>query len=188
MVEWWKKNKPNLTEIPPKLSSASPRKPGTVPSSTLPGRRQPDETPPDREETPFWTAGSKPGEGKTPVPPSENASIPGSSTLQAGPTVSVQGGKENDPYGSIVQRKISGNWRPPMVEGSENGFALEVVFDIERNGSVGEVRIEKSSGNDFFDQAALRAIYQARPFPPFLPGTPEGRILFRVRFGVGELS
>jgi colicin import membrane protein len=41
-----------------------------------------------------------------------------------------------------------------------------VMVEIQRDGSIATPRIEKSSGNAFYDQAALRAIMEARPFPP----------------------
>ena len=41
-----------------------------------------------------------------------------------------------------------------------------VIVEIQRDGSIAVPRIEKSSGNAFYDQAALRAIMEAKPFPP----------------------
>jgi protein TonB len=187
MVEWWKKNRPNLTEIPPKLNSASPKKPGTVPSSTLPGRRDMKETPQERESTPYWSDPSNAGEGKAPVQQSESASLPGK-IAPRGPTVSIQGDRQNDPYYSFVVEKIQKHWLPPMVESDERVPMVEIVFSIGRDGLASEPTVEKSSGNPFLDQAALRAIYQAKPFPHFFSSMREGRIPFRLRFSVGELS
>jgi TonB family protein len=55
-----------------------------------------------------------------------------------------------------------------------------VVVEIQRDGSIAPPRIEKSSGNAFYDQAALRAIMDARPFPR-LPedwSRPSLRVMF----------
>ena len=56
-----------------------------------------------------------------------------------------------------------------------------VVVEIQRNGSVQMPRIERSSGNAYYDQAALRAIMDASPFPE-LPRDwtrPVLRVMFR---------
>jgi len=41
-----------------------------------------------------------------------------------------------------------------------------VTFVIGRNGSTSDVRVVQSSGNRALDDSALRAIYEASPFPP----------------------
>ena len=40
-----------------------------------------------------------------------------------------------------------------------------VTFDLQRDGSVRNVRIAQSSGNKALDYSAQRAIYDASPFP-----------------------
>lgn len=55
-----------------------------------------------------------------------------------------------------------------------------VMVEIQRDGSAGMPKIEKSSGNTFYDQAALRAVMDARPFAP-LPAEwirPSLRVMF----------
>jgi protein TonB len=59
-----------------------------------------------------------------------------------------------------------------------------VMVEIQRDGSIGMPKIEKSSGNAFYDQAALRAIMDARPFAP-LPAEwirPSLRVMFSFDF------
>src|SRR5437762_3256209 len=55
------------------------------------------------------------------------------------------------------------------------------VFEINRDGRVTGLAIEKPSGNPYYDQAALRAITEAAPFPP-LPPEFSGPVL-RVHLG-----
>jgi protein TonB len=53
--------------------------------------------------------------------------------------------------------------------------------EIQRDGSIQVPRVEQSSGNPLYDQAALRAIVDASPFPP-LPqdwARPSLRVMFR---------
>jgi len=41
-----------------------------------------------------------------------------------------------------------------------------VYFVISRDGSAHDVEIEESSGNPFFDQSVVRAVYAASPLAP----------------------
>ena len=71
------------------------------------------------------------------------------------------------PYLAIIREKIEQNWNPPP---STKNVKVKVLFKILRSGSVGETKLEESSGNFYFDQAAMRAILLSNPFPPL----PEG--------------
>ena len=61
-----------------------------------------------------------------------------------------------------VQRKISEKWEGQARDGNQP----QVVFDIGRDGKISGLKVEKSSGNPLYDQAALRAITDATPLPP----------------------
>jgi TonB family protein len=65
-------------------------------------------------------------------------------------------------YLSAIHRKVTEQWSPRALEGRQP----VAVFEIGRNGQVSKLSIEKSSGNPYYDQAALRAIIGANPFPP----------------------
>lgn len=71
------------------------------------------------------------------------------------------------PYLAIVREKIEQNWNPPP--GIKN-LKAKVLFTILRSGRVGDAKLEQSSGNFYFDQAAMRAILSSSPFPHL----PEG--------------
>ena len=47
-----------------------------------------------------------------------------------------------------------------------------LVFRVNRKGTLEDLRIRQSSGNEEFDRAAKRAVYWAAPFPP-LPSSLE---------------
>lgn len=63
-----------------------------------------------------------------------------------------------------VQNLIERNWRAPFS--GQGQRATTVYFKISRSGEVEDVKIEQSSGNALFDQAAMRAVYYASPLPP----------------------
>ena len=84
-------------------------------------------------------------------------------------------------YQKQIEGKIGQLWSPPPLEVGSKGEETIVSFQLNRSGRIENVKIEQSSGNSFYDQAALRAIYEADPLPPW----PEGlhmdslRIYFR---------
>jgi TonB family protein len=82
-------------------------------------------------------------------------------------------------YHALIGREIRKRWAPPP--GSLRGQRMEtiVAFSISRSGKVDRgVTIEKTSGNPFYDQAALRATLGTLPPPP--PGYPEELLKMRL--------
>jgi len=83
-----------------------------------------------------------------------------------GTGISVDGA--NFPFSyflSAIERRVSENWFSAVSEGA-TGLTCVVYFKLMRDGSVSDVRLETSSGNVYFDQAASRAVKSAAPFPP----------------------
>ncbi len=80
------------------------------------------------------------------------------------------------PYTLYIQgmhRRIGTNWfRPPVADGTR----VLVYFRILRDGTIGEVRVESSSGNPTFDRAALSAVKSSSPLNP-LPFAYDGTYL-----------
>ncbi len=82
------------------------------------------------------------------------------------------GGFGDSWYARAVESRISSNWtRPP------EGVRIEVVFSffIATDGSIYDIKKEKSSGNDALDLTAERAIRASNPLappPPELRGRP----------------
>jgi colicin import membrane protein len=80
-------------------------------------------------------------------------------------------------YFPLVKNKIEPNWNPPP--GVKEARA-KVQFRIFRSGRVGEVKLEESSGNFYFDQAAIRAILTSSPFPQLPDENPREYLEFSV--------
>jgi protein TonB len=72
-------------------------------------------------------------------------------------------------YLSIIQRKVTEKWVQPS-RGIEPSLSVQVLFEIARDGQVTSYKVERSSGNQWYDQSALRAVIEANPFPQL----PEG--------------
>jgi TonB family protein len=70
---------------------------------------------------------------------------------------------ESPYYAGIVFAKIKSMWRNPVESAS---LQATISFKIQKDGEVTDAAIEVSSGNNLYDQAALRAVLTASPMPP----------------------
>ncbi|MEA5001442.1 MAG: energy transducer TonB [Endomicrobiaceae bacterium] len=66
-------------------------------------------------------------------------------------------------YTSQIVKKISRNWQWSTVDSS---YRALVYFKILKDGTVSSCIIKESSGDESFDQNALRAVELASPFAP----------------------
>ncbi len=119
---------------------------------------------------------AKQDQAKTDLAPSSPSAMPAApSAAPAAPAAKVEGvavGTTSPefkfpPYLAIIREKIERNWSPPP---GVRDMKVKVLFRILRSGRIGDTKLEKSSGNFYFDQAAMRAILISSPFPPL----PEG--------------
>ncbi len=130
---------------------------------------KPVKTAPPKTAMPEF-APQKPKHEKSEKAPEEEETVPSAPPAPAKPGgksegVAVSAGSEDfkfPPYLLRVRDKIESNWNPPPVA---KGARAKVAFTILRSGRVGEVKLQDSSGNFYFDQAAIRAILSSSPFP-----------------------
>jgi protein TonB len=115
----------------------------------------------------------KPKPEKPETEPAEQEPIPSPPSAPAAKTggksegVAVSAGSEDfkfPPYLAIIRDKIERHWSPPP--GAVQGAKAKIQFSVLRSGRVGDVKLQDSSGNFYFDQAAVRAILLSSPFPP----------------------
>ncbi len=76
-------------------------------------------------------------------------------------------------YIKAIQAKINSNFNPPEVEGSPS---VVILFKITTRGRLDSFKILKSSGNELYDHAAVRAIQMSAPFD-YLPSGYEKELL-----------
>lgn len=67
-------------------------------------------------------------------------------------------------YLQQVRMLIARNWTPQP--GLPAGTRAEVYFRVARDGSITEPVVERTSGNEFFDQSARRAVLVTGHMPP----------------------
>jgi TonB family protein len=70
-----------------------------------------------------------------------------------------------------VEKRIMAAWKlPPKSKGPQ----VTLRYTLAANGSVSFVRVEKSSGNQSFDDSAVQAVRRASPFPAPPKSFPTG--------------
>lgn len=67
-------------------------------------------------------------------------------------------------YLQMVRAQITRNWMTPS--GAAVGARAEVFFRVGRSGQISGIRLAVSSGNEYFDQSALRAVQITEQLPP----------------------
>jgi periplasmic protein TonB len=118
------------------------------------------------------------GKGGSPNLPTGYGNNPGQTT--SGVQIQGQGGGDFATrygwYVEAVRRKIGSNWNlfeiDPAVRSARRAKSV-LTFTINRDGSVKNIRMETSSGNQSMDISAQRALANASPMPP-LPNDYSG--------------
>ncbi len=73
-------------------------------------------------------------------------------------------------YVMILRQKVAEKWHTDDLDPRIHTLPTAIVtFDLQRDGSVRNVRLAQTSGNKSLDYSAQRAIYDASPFPPLPP-------------------
>ena len=92
-------------------------------------------------------------------------------------------------YYTELWQTIRRHWvLPEALVQKTKGLEAVLVLRIMRNGALAKVWMEKGSGNDRFDQSALRAVERAAPFPPLPSGLREATHEVGVRFRAEDLT
>jgi protein TonB len=129
----------------------------------------PPEERPAAEARQVSPAKPQPGEK---AKPKDRKSASGPAVPNLPPGMKVLAAEGISPEGSyylgMILAKISQHWRNPY-QGGEQQIRATIYFKIDRQGNLLEANLEKSSGDALFDQAGLRAVYQAKNFPPVPP-------------------
>ncbi|HWR52484.1 MAG TPA: TonB family protein [Bryobacteraceae bacterium] len=69
-------------------------------------------------------------------------------------------------YRDLLERRIAEKWRTDEVDPRlQTAPPAIVTFTIQRNGTIGDVRILQTSGNYALDNSSKRAVYEASPLP-----------------------
>ncbi|MFC1567154.1 energy transducer TonB, partial [bacterium] len=87
-------------------------------------------------------------------------------------------------YLTLVQSKITANWDVDNKYGTSK--RVVVLFKISKKGELLESKIEESSRDDYYDEAALAAVKKSAPFPPLPQQYDEDTLNIHFGFSVVE--
>jgi len=129
-------------------------------------------------------------EAATKTPADAGASDVIESRVQAGAGTQSQGSLLGIPGGTAggrpagypdrVTSKVYYMWRNPVK--TPDPANCSVVFRIDADGHASQIALERSSGLPAFDNATLRAVYEAAPYPPFPRSMDQAYIVMRIIF------
>jgi len=126
------------------------------------------------------------------VPVKKTAPLPSreAAVEPAGPVAS-QGSAEINlkmrVYYSVIWSKIREQWVLPKGILNDEIRVAVIGLKILRNGAIGDIAFEQSSGNTYFDESALKAIRKAGPFPPLPEWLNANVFEVGIRFHSSEL-
>ena len=170
-----------------------PELPAAAPTLARPGDKEPPRVasaprpmppPPALRQAPPAPAApvpsTEPAAAPAPVAPPPPAPAAGRPSGSAAGSGAVTLDVTDFPYAYYllaIQNKITERWQGRALDGRQP----VATFQIDRNGRISSLAISKTSGNPYYDQAAMRAVLEAAPFPP-LPQDFPGSFL-RVHLG-----
>lgn len=177
---------PASRELPPARPLDMPRLPNrelALARTTLPrpGEKELPTAPPPPATPPAGsTVAAKRPDAVTPPPPPPQGQATG--TTDGTGAVTVSGNiTVSSLYLSRIFQKVNAAWRPPPVAVPQPPV---IAFELDPDGRPGRPRIERTSGNPAYDQAALRAVVDASPFPPFPEDLKEPMLRLHLRFNL----
>ena len=169
----------------PRPSVATPAPPAPAPPREAPREtarletREPPpvkplpENPKPKKKPPPKAAAQAPKAAPTPVPPkgADSGGTPGASAAgpsgPSGATVAMEGGVDSafGWYRDSVVSAILTQWRRPVLDGLTSPIDVLIAVEILPDGSVRNLRVDRSSGVPALDRSALRAVADAVPLP-----------------------
>ncbi len=180
----------------PKIQPTPPPKPEPKPKEVPKIREVPAPSPKPKEDLvkikkdPPETAET--GDAEAPETPEVPQGLP-SASPQAGTggavTATVGGGDSSlGWYGAAVKAALEAAWIKPYIEDAGGTASVVLVFEIARDGTPRNIRIEISSGIQSLDRSAQRAAIEAAPFPGVPPNWTGETIPVTMRFDLSPES
>jgi len=186
---------PDVKQAPPPPAP----KPQPPPKEARAVREVPDPKPkaklvkiknePPKDPRPDAPESSKTPEPPGPAGPGKPDAPPGASTRAAvGSAVPATVGGGDSAlgwYAALVKAALESAWVKPYIEDLPGTASVVLAFDIARDGTARNIRIETSSGIQALDRSAQRAAIEAGTFPAVPPSWTGDTIPVTMRF---ELS
>jgi periplasmic protein TonB len=154
------KDEPKAIPIPLNEPKHKPQKTETTQAEVKPPPRP--VTPPHDNAVPYGAGGPISG----PYGAFQSTNVKGGFNFQGGGDFGNRFGW----YVQVVNNKVSNNWYTTEIGAAAGARRAYILFDINPDGSPGNVRVEQTSGVPALDQSAVRAVQRIDTFGP----TPSG--------------
>lgn len=163
---------------PPRQAAAVPTPPKPEPEGmrvepkpVQPSKKPPKKAEPKADPVPQVAEDTPPTPDPGALQPAVEDPAPGAVSGGGSSVAPMEGGDDAFAwYRASVTASLFSHWQRPFVSGLGQAVETRVVFDIQRDGTVRNLRVENSSGVPSLDRSALRAVSDAAPLPP-LPAT-----------------
>jgi TonB family protein len=103
-----------------------------------------------------------------------------------GVTITAQANAANE-YIAVIWSRVKRNWTLPVALMPKENIEAIIDVKISRNGTLEYMGLEKSSGNHYFDDSAVKAVKKSGPFPPLPYYISGNHIEIGIRFHSKEL-
>ncbi|MGA1841321.1 MAG: energy transducer TonB [bacterium] len=91
-------------------------------------------------------------------------------------------------YAAKIYHLIKSNWTIQTFSKDMENIEAILVIRLNPNGELADVRLEKTSGFNHYDESIIRAIKKTAPFPPPPLDLKEEELEFEVRFHPDEMG
>jgi protein TonB len=175
---------------PPRKPPSRPPKESSLQDLPKPKQKKKEDRP--KREDPAPETPSEPVAGPPDPSPAPGGDPGGPSPSGSGGGVTSLdvGDVEFAWYRATVTAALKSRWVRPVLEDAKGLLAATVAFEVRRDGTVQNARVERASGVPVMDRSVLRAVLEASPRPPQPPtgrqSTLPARFEFRWRPGDPE--
>jgi protein TonB len=102
-------------------------------------------------------------------------------------TTKVTAGNVADYYLTMLQGKITRNWKQPSARfAGGDALTVRVSFRVMRSGEISNLRIARSSNWTTVDQSAIQAVRNSAPFAELPQSYPGGHLDVTIDFTVTQ--
>lgn len=115
-----------------------------------------------------------------------SAATPQASAPTSQSANSAESSSRMDAYYALIWSRIKSQWALPRGIVQRDNLEAVIEVKITRDGRVSSLGIEKSSGNRYFDDSAIKAVRKASPFPPLPAVLQASSAEFGIRFHSSE--
>ncbi|MCI5163869.1 MAG: cell envelope integrity protein TolA [Candidatus Electrothrix sp. AX5] len=85
-------------------------------------------------------------------------------------------------YAASLNGRISSHWQLPETVKTQSNLRTMVALTLRRDGSIEDMRIERKSGDSFFDQSVIKALRSSAPLPGFPALIKHSTLEFALNF------